>query len=68
MDFVIQLKDHVFPIEVKAGQNVKSKSMTKVLENLHKGVRLSMRNLTFDGKIINIPLVLTSELVRLIDI
>jgi len=68
MDFVIQLKDLVLPIEVKAGQNVKSKSMTNVLESINKGVRLSMRNLTFDGQIINIPLVLTSELVRLIDI
>jgi uncharacterized protein len=68
MDFVIQLNGQVLPIEVKAGQNVKSKNMTKILESLDKGVRISMKNLTFDGRLINIPLVLTSELIRLVDI
>ena len=68
IDFVIQINELILPIEVKAGQNVKSKSMTKVLENLNKGVRISMRNLAFDGKLINIPLVLVSELDRLINI
>ena len=42
--------------------------MTKILEDLNMGVRISMRNLTFDGRIINVPLVLTSELERLVDI
>ena len=42
--------------------------MTKVLESLDKGVRISMKNLAFDGKIINIPLVLTSEIVRIVGI
>ncbi|MDA3939258.1 MAG: ATP-binding protein [Spirochaetia bacterium] len=67
IDFVIQMNDHILPIEVKAGQNVKSKSMAKVLETLDRGVRISMRNLTVDGKLINIPLVLTSELERLVE-
>ena len=68
MDFAIQWKDQVLPVEIKAGQNVKSKSMTKLLESLDKGVRISMKNLTHDSKIINIPLALTSELMRLLDI
>ncbi len=68
IDFIIQINDCILPIEVKAGLNVKSKSMTKILEDLNKGVRISMRNLTFDGKLINIPLVLVSELERLIDV
>jgi len=67
MDFLIQRNDQVLPLEIKAGQNVKSKSMTKLLERLEKGVRISMKNLTYDGKIMNIPLVLTSELIRLLD-
>ena len=67
MDFVIQRNDQVLPIEIRAGQNVKSKSMTKLLERIDKGVRISMRNLTCDGKLINIPLALTSEFMRLID-
>lgn len=67
MDFIMQLNGQVFPIEVKAGRNVKSKSMIKALESLDKGIRISMKNLSHDGKIINIPLALTSELFRLID-
>ncbi len=67
MDFIIQKDNRILPIEVKAGQNVKSKSMTMMLENLQKGIRISMRNLTFDGKLLNIPLPLTSELSKLID-
>lgn len=34
MDFVVQLNDKVFPMEVKAGSNVKSKSMKKILEDV----------------------------------
>ncbi|MDA3812183.1 MAG: AAA family ATPase [Spirochaetaceae bacterium] len=68
MDFVIQMNGQVLPVEIKAGQNVKSKSMTKVLERLDKGIRISMKNLTNDGKLMNIPLVLTSELMRLFNI
>lgn len=65
MDFVIQLNDKVLPLEVKAGLNVKSKSMKKILEDVDMGVRISMRNLSSDGKILNVPLVLVSELERL---
>ena len=68
IDFLIQIDDFVLPIEVKAGRNVKSKSSTKVMENLEKGVKISMRNLTSNGKILNLPLVLTSELVRLVEL
>jgi hypothetical protein len=62
------MNGQVLPVEIKAGQNVKSKSMTKVLERLDKGIRISMKNLTNDGKLMNIPLVLTSELMRLFNI
>lgn len=65
MDFVVQLNDKVFPMEVKAGSNVKSKSMKRILEDVDMGVRISMRNLSRDGKILNIPLVLVSELEKL---
>ncbi len=67
IDFVIQINDYVLPVEVKAGQNVRSISMTKILESVDIGVRISMRNLSFDGKLINIPLVLAGELVRLVE-
>jgi len=66
IDFITQFDNIVIPIEVKVGQNVKSKSMTKVLEKLNLGIRFSTKNLAYDGKILNIPLALASELSRLI--
>ena len=72
VDFVIQIENEVFPIESKAGQNIKAASIKHYLseysEQTRLCVRLSMRNLSFDGKILNIPLYLTDELERLISI
>lgn len=66
LDFLLQDDGLILPIEVKAGMNVSSKSMTKVLSQLEVGLRFSMRNLSYDGSIINIPLPLVSEFQRLI--
>ncbi len=68
MDFIIQVDNQILPIEVKAGENVRSKSMKYLLESLDIGVRVSMKNLAIDGKLINIPLALSSELLRLADL
>lgn len=72
VDFVIQIENDVFPIEAKAGQNIKAASIKHYLseysEQTKLCVRLSMRNLSFDGKILNIPLYLADELERLISI
>ncbi|MCQ2206484.1 MAG: ATP-binding protein [Bacteroidaceae bacterium] len=58
LDFVIQLSDNVYPVEVKAEENVKAKSMKLFIEsNPHlKGVRLSMKNYENQSWIENIPL------------
>ncbi len=61
----MQLGGKVLPIEVKAGINVRSKSMTKILVNKEMGIRISMKNLSKDGKVLNIPMVLVSEIQRL---
>jgi len=58
LDFVIQLTDNVYPVEVKAEENVKAKSM-KVFIGNHpalKGIRLSMRNYENQPWLENIPL------------
>ena len=72
VDFVIQIENDVFPIEAKAGHNIKAASIKHYLseysEQTKLCVRLSMRNLSFDGKILNIPLYLADELERLISI
>lgn len=58
LDFVIQLSDNVYPVEVKAEENVKAKSMKLFIENNPhlKGIRLSMRNYESQSWIENIPL------------
>lgn len=58
LDFVIQLSDNVYPVEVKAEENVKAKSMKLFIENNPhlKGIRLSMKNYENQSWIENIPL------------
>lgn len=58
LDFVIQLSDNVYPLEVKAEENVKAKSM-KVFVDTHPevtGIRLSMKDYIDQSWLENIPL------------
>ena len=60
IDFVIQRKNKIIPIEVKANKNKNHQSLTRYNE-LHDNkvsIRFSLDNLKKDGKIINIPLFL----------
>jgi len=58
LDFVIQLSDNVYPVEVKAEENVKAKSMKVFIENHPdlKGIRLSMKNYESQSWLESIPL------------
>jgi len=56
--FVIQLSNNVYPLEVKAEENVKAKSM-KVFVDTHPevtGIRLSMKDYIDQSWLENIPL------------
>lgn len=58
LDFVIQLCDNVYPLEVKAEDNVRAKSM-KIFIDTHpelKGIRLSMKDYEDQSWLENIPL------------
>ena len=58
VDFLIQYKNNIIPCEVKADENIKSKSLT-VYNQKYKPplrIRFSLRNLSFDGDLLNIPL------------
>lgn len=70
IDFVIQKGLHLYPIEVKYGENVKSRSLSKFLMKYPEctGIRYSMKNLTHDGRMINIPLPLVSETGRFLEL
>ena len=72
VDFIIQLDNDVLPIEAKAGKNIKSASIKNYAEEYKEQtklcVRLSTRNLSYDGNMLNVPLYLADELERIINI
>lgn len=58
IDFILQYKNTIIPIEVKAETNIKSKSMTSYSNkyNPEIKIRYSLKNLRLDDKVLNIPL------------
>lgn len=72
VDFVTQVDNDIVPIEVKAGENVKAKSLRKYrekyLDATPLSIRFSLRNLSFDGSILNIPLFMAGQFERLVGI
>ena len=58
IDFIIQNDSAVLPIEVKAGINVQSKSLTFYMTKYQPplGLRISLRNFKLDNRTLNIPL------------
>ncbi len=72
VDFVIQRENNVIPIEVKAGENVKATSIKNYYKLYETEtpliIRLSLRNLSLDGNVLNVPLFLADKLDKLIGI
>ena len=72
VDFVIQRENNIIPIEVKTGENIKATSIKNYYKLYEKEtpiiVRLSLRNLSLDGNILNIPLFLADKLDKIIGI
>jgi predicted AAA+ superfamily ATPase len=70
VNFVIQYQNHIFPIEVKAGRNVRGKSLAYFAEEKKSllKVRFSLLNLTLDDKLLNIPLYLINRAPELIEL
>ncbi len=58
IDFVIQVKNKIIPIEVKSDKSTNHNSLTKYNANNDNEIsfRFSLNNLSKDGKIVNIPL------------
>lgn len=70
VDFIIQRENDIIPIEVKAGENVKATSI-KNYYKLYESetpliVRLSLRNFSLDGNVLNVPLFLADKLDEII--
>lgn len=64
IDFVIQRKNEIIPIEVKSDKNTNHNSLTKynAMNDNKLAIRFSLNNLKKDGKIINVPLYLIEYL------
>lgn len=70
VDFLIQYKNQIIPIEVKSEENVKSKSLAIYHQKYSPPLRIrfSMKNLQFRDGLLNIPLFLADETKKLIDV
>ena len=70
VDFILQRNADVLPIEAKAGENVKATSIKRYAKEYPEDtpimIRLSMRNLSFDGKMLNVPLFMIDQLDHLL--
>lgn len=64
IDFVMQDKNEIIPIEVKSGNTTNNTSLTKYNEKYQpaKSIRFSLNNLKLDGKVLNIPLYLIENI------
>lgn len=71
IDCIVQVGNDIVPIEVKAGTSVDSPSLRYYAkcrgETTPLRVRLSLRNLSLDGNLLNIPLYLAHRAVPLIE-
>lgn len=70
VDFIIQRENDIFPVEVKAEDNVHSTSLRKYAETFpdqtKMRLRFSLANLHRDDELLNIPLFLIDQADRLI--
>lgn len=71
VDYLIQVGNAIIPVEVKSGEAIKSASLryyaSKHVDSTPLRVRLSMRNLTLNEGVLNIPLYLAHRAVPLIN-
>lgn len=71
VDFLIQYKNTILPVEVKSDVNVRSRSLAlygeKYREATKLKLRFSLRNLSLDGDMLNIPLFLIDAVDRFVD-
>ena len=70
IDFLIQYKNYIIPIEVKSDENIRSKSLAyyNKLYAPDLRIRFSLRNLDYNEGLINIPLFMADFTSKLIDL
>jgi predicted AAA+ superfamily ATPase len=70
IDYVININDKILPIEVKAGKTGSLRSLQLFLteKNQTIGLCFSMHPLSFDGRILSVPLYMVHEVKRLVSL
>ncbi len=68
VDFLIQSKGNIFPIEVKAEENLRAKSLKVYQQRFNpiKGIRTSMADFRNEGWLANLPLYMVNHLESII--
>lgn len=69
VDFIVQHENSIIPVETKAGVNVNATSI-KYYDKQYNAplmIRFSMRNLSCDGKILNIPLFMADRIKQVLE-
>lgn len=58
IDFLIEVKHEVIPLEVKAGSNTKAKSLREYCQkyNPSMAVRISQKHIGFENQLLSLPL------------
>jgi predicted AAA+ superfamily ATPase len=69
VDYLIQYKSSIIPIEVKAGKGNRIRSMRQFIEEKKApfGIRISQNPLSFERDIFSVPLYMVSEIPRLLE-
>jgi len=69
VDFILQYKNTIIPVEVKANTNIKSKSLISYSKRYSPEIKIrySLKNLSLDGNLLNIPLFMVDFTERLLD-
>ncbi|MBN1340813.1 MAG: ATP-binding protein [Bacteroidales bacterium] len=70
VDFLVQYRDMIIPMEVKSDKNIRSKSLTVYRKNFQPrvSVRFSLLNLKKEKELINLPLFMVDHAAKFIDI
>jgi predicted AAA+ superfamily ATPase len=68
LDFILPYKNEIIPIEVKSGENIKSKSLAVYRKTYQPriSIRFSLKNLSLDEGLLNIPLFLADKTFQLL--
>lgn len=70
VDFIIQYENEIIPIEVKADLNVRSKSLSYYRKEFSPvlSIRYSLKNLSYNNGLVNIPLFMADHTQKIISI